>query len=124
MTPEAYEPDRAKQLRILLWVVLAAAATMAAIAAFLLLDPGRVVDSRQVLLVLMLPAGLLAVLGGATLWLLAAERPAARLTSPVTAVVAVGVGLLLSRSGPGLLVGVVGIMLLLISVLPGREPDA
>lgn len=124
MNLQAYEPDRARQLRILLCVVLAAAATMGAVAAFLLFVPGRVVDTRQILLVLVLPAAVLAGLGGATLWLLAAEQPAARLTSPVTAVLAVGVGLVLSRSGPGFLVAVVGIMLLLISVLPGREPDA
>lgn len=76
------------------------------------------------MLVLLLPAAVLGVLGGATLWLLATERSAARLTSPATAIFAMGVGLMLSRSGPGLLIGVVGIMLLLISVLPGREPDA
>ena len=119
-----YEPDRSRQLRILLYVVAAAAATMLALAGYLLLAPGRVVDTSQVLLVLALPGALLVLGASSSLWLLAVQSAAARLTTPATGLTTVAVGLLLSRTGPGLLVGLVGIMLLLISVLPGREADA
>jgi ascorbate-specific PTS system EIIC-type component UlaA len=121
MTAGAYEPDRARQLRILLWVVVAMGTFLALVAAVLLLVGG--VDVLQVLLVLVLPALVLLVLASWSMNLLEADRGGTRAAIVGTAVAAILEGLLLSRVGPGLLVGVVGILLLLVAVLPGREVE-
>ncbi len=113
-----YEPARARQLRILLWVVVGVAALMALAAVAFLLggsDPGLV------LLVVVLPAVVMLGLGAWTLRLLDRSDPRARWWVVGTASVVVLVGLLLSRTGPGMVVAVVGILLLLIAVLPGRD---
>ncbi|MCW2843613.1 MAG: hypothetical protein JWN22_1529 [Nocardioides sp.] len=119
MTARTYAPDRARQLRLLLWVVVAMATFLTLVAAVLLLVGG--VDVAQVLFVLVVPALVLLGLGSWSMSLLADDRAGARAAIVGTAVVAILEGLLLSRVGPGLLVGVVGILLLLVAVLPGRE---
>ncbi|WP_372727724.1 hypothetical protein [Nocardioides sp.] len=122
MIREPYEPDRARQLRILVMVVAAIAVALAGFGAFLVTDPGRVVDEGQVSVVLLLPGVLLGTLSAWSLVALARVSVVARVSVPATAAVAVLVGLMLSRTGPGMLIGLVGILLLLMSVLPGRDP--
>ena len=113
-----YEPARARQLRILLWVVVAAGALMALLAVGFLLGGS---DPVLVLLVVVLPALVMLALAARCLKLLATSDTRARSWVVVTASVVVLVGLLLSRTGPGVLVAVVGILMLLIAVLPGRD---
>lgn len=113
-----YEPARARQLRILLWVVVAAGALMALLAVGFLLGGS---DPVLVLLVVVLPALAMLALAARCLKLLASSDPRTRSWVVGTAAVVLLVGLLLSRTGPGALVAVVGILLLLIAVLPGRD---
>ena len=113
-----YAPQRVRQLRLLLWVAIGAALVLAGVAAVLLAGGG---DAPRVLLVLVLPAALLLVLAGAAQVLLARGHRAARALTAASGVVAVMTGLLLSRTGAGLLVAVVGVPLLLVAVLPGRD---
>lgn len=115
-----YAPDRARQLRLLLWVVVGAAVLLVLTAAVLLAGGGDVV---RVLLVLVLPGLLLLGLAAGSQALLARGSRAARPLTAATGVVAILTGLLLSRTGPGLLVAVVGVPLLLVAVLPGRDGD-
>ncbi|MFC4786458.1 hypothetical protein ACT8ZV_18425 [Nocardioides sp. MAHUQ-72] len=113
-----YEPARARQLRILLWVVVVVAALMA-VFALAFLAAGS--DPLLVLLVVALPAAVMLGLSARTLKLLGRADPRAGSWVVGTAWVVVLVGLLLSRTGPGLFVTIVGILLLLIAVLPGRD---
>ena len=113
-----YGPDRARQLRLLLWVVVAAAVLLLVVAAVLVTGgaaPG------SVLLVLALPGVLLLGLAAAALAGLARSAPAAKPLTAASAVLAILTGLLLSRTGAGLLFAVIGVPLLLIAVLPGRD---
>ncbi|GAA2143786.1 hypothetical protein GCM10009844_16590 [Nocardioides koreensis] len=114
-----YEPARARQLRILLRVVVGVAGLMTVFAVFFLLggsDPGLV------LMVVLLPAVLMLALAARTLKLLERSDPRARSWVVGTAWVVVLIGLLLSRTAPGIVVAAIGILLLLIAVLPGRDP--
>lgn len=117
MTDTLYPPDRARQLRILLWTAVAAAAVMTIVAAVLLLGGAPAV---RVIVVLLVPALMILALGALTLRLLGNQDPRARIAAISTGVVAVLVGLLLSRTGSGLLVAVIGILVLLFAALPGR----
>ncbi len=108
-----YAPDRVRQLRLLLWVVVGAAGLLA-LAAVLVVPVGSAA-------LVLRPAALLLALAVGSLALLARGTPAARPVIAATAVVAILVGLLLSRTGVGLLFALVGVPLLLIAVLPGRD---
>ncbi len=121
MSRGAYEPDRARQLTMLLRVVLGLVAIMLGWAGVILLGHGSV---GTALTVLVLPGVLLGVLAAASLRALAAGRPSARRLVPATGAVTVVIAVLLSQTAGGLLVAVVGVPLLLIAVLPGRDPDA
>ena len=113
-----YEPARARQLRILLRVVVGVAGLMTVFAVFFLLGGS---DPALVLAVVLLPAVLMLALAARTLKLLERSDPRARSWVVGTAWVVVLVGLLLSRTAPGIVVAVVGILMLLIAVLPGRD---
>ena len=115
-----YGPDRARQLRLLLWVAVGIAVLLVLAAAVLLAGGGDVV---RVLLVLAVPGLLLLGLAAGSQALLARGSLAARPLTAATGVVAILTGLLLSRTGPGLLVAVVGVPLLLVAVLPDRDED-
>ena len=120
MTRGAYEPDRARQLRILLRVVVLVVVLMLGWAGLILLGDG---SASTALRVLVLPGVLLGVLAVAALRALAAAGGSARLWAPATGAVSLLVALLLSRTAAGLLIAVVGVPLLLIAVLPGRDED-
>ena len=120
MTRPTYEPARVRQLRILLWVVLVVGAVLAVLALGYLLGGS---DPVLVLLVVVAPAVLMLGLGSKTLQLLGRGQPSARSWVIGTGCVVVLTGLLLSRTGPGLLLAVVGILLLLGGVLPARDAD-
>ena len=113
----SYGPERVRQLRLLLWVVVAAAVLLLVAAA--LVVPGG--DVSGVLLVLVLPGVLMLGLAGGSLVGLARSAAASRPLTAATAVVAILTGLLLSRIGPGLMFAVLGVPLLLVAVLPGRD---
>ncbi len=117
----SYDPQRARQLRLLLWVALGAALLLGLVAAVLLAGGA---DAGRVLVVLAAPAVLLAVLAAGSQVLLTRGHPAARVLSAATGVVAILIGLVLSRTGAGLLAVVLGVPLLLIAVLPGRDEPA
>jgi hypothetical protein len=117
-TRPPYGPDRARQLRLLLWV-LVVAAVLLVLAAALLTSSGS--SRGGALLVLALPGVLLLGLAAAALAGLARSLPAARPLTAASAVLAILTGLLLSRTGAGLLFAVIGVPLLLIAVLPGRD---
>ena len=130
MNRTPYEPARARQLRRLLKVVVGLGAVMVGYAAGLLIL--RDADAVVVLVVLVVPALLMLGLGGRALSVLGSGAGAERVWVTATAAATILVGVLLSRTGPGLLVGVAGILLLLFAVLPARdsghsepdEPDA
>lgn len=119
MTRKPYDPARARQLRILLRIVVVLAALMVAYAVLLLAvstaGPGLV------LLVLVLPAVVLLVLGRLSLGVLGRERPSARWWCAGTGLAMVAAGLLLSQVPPGFLLLLVGVLLTLVALLPGRE---
>ena len=119
MNRTPYEPARARQLRRLLKVVVGLGAVMIGYAAGLLIL--RDVDATVVLVVLVLPALLMLGLGGRSLAVLGSGAGAERVWVSATAAATILVGMLLSRTGPGLLVGVAGILLLLLAVLPARD---
>ena len=123
MNRTPYEPARARQLRRMLKVVVGAGAVMIGYAAGLLIL--RDADAAVVLVILVVPALLMLGLGGRALAVLGSGAGAERVWVSATAAATILVGVLLSRTGPGLLVGVAGILLLLLSVLPARdsEPD-
>lgn len=113
-----YTAERASQLRSLLWVAVGVAVLLVLAAAVLLAGGG---EAARVLLVLALPGLLLLALAAASQILLGRGSGAAKPVTAATGVVAILTGLLLSRTGPGLLVAVVGVPLLLVAVLPGRD---
>ena len=119
MNRTPYEPARARQLRRLLKVVVGLGAVMVGYAAGLLIL--RDANAAVVLVVLVLPALLMLGLGGRSLSVLGSGAGAERVWVPATAAATILVGVLLSRTGPGLLVGVAGILLLLLAVLPARD---
>ncbi len=121
MTRAAYEPDRARQLRILLRVVVGIVVVMLGWAGLTLAGHG---STATALRVLVLPGVLLGILAVGALRALASDRRSARVWVPAAGVVALVVALLLSQTVAGFLVAVVGVPLLLIGVLPGREADA
>jgi peptidoglycan/LPS O-acetylase OafA/YrhL len=115
-----YGAERARQLRWLLWAAVGVAVLLVLAAAVLLAGGG---EAARVLLVLALPGLLLLALAAASQALLARGAAAAKPVTAATGVVAILTGLLLSRTGPGLLVAVVGVPLLLVAVLPGRDEE-
>ena len=116
---QPYEPARLRQVRILLWVVVVGGAALAVAAAAYLLGGA---DPRLVLLVLALPSVLMLGLGAKTLQLVGRLDPGVKPWVVATAGVTILVALLLSRTSPGLLIGLVGVLLLLVGVLPSRDP--
>ena len=74
-----------------------------------------------VLLVVVAPAVLVLGLGAKSLQLLGRGQPQARSWVVGTGAVVVVTGVLFSRTGPGLLLTVVGILLLLVALLPARD---
>ena len=123
MNRAPYEPARARQLRMMLKVVCGLGAVMIGYAAGLLIL--RDTDVAVVLVVLVVPALLMLGLGGRSLAVLGSGAGAERVWVSATSAATILVGVLLSRTGPGLLVGVAGILLLLFAVLPVRDrgPD-
>ena len=118
MTRPPYEPARARQLRILLWVVVGVGVLLAVLALLYLLGGS---NPALVLLVVVAPAMLMLGLGSKSLQLLGRGEPQARSWVAGTAGVVVLTGVLFSRTGPGLLLTVVGILLLLVALLPARH---
>jgi hypothetical protein len=118
MTRKPYEPDRARQLRLLLVVVVVLVVLLLGWAALIVLGDGPV-DTAVGLLVV--PGVLLGLLAAGGLRALATGDGSARLWAPAAGGVAIVVALLLSRTVAGLLVGLIGVPLLLIAVLPGRD---
>ncbi len=117
---EPYVPDRARQLLITLWVVVGLGALLAALGAWWLVAGAPV---GLVVLLLLVPAVAMLTLAGWSRGLLRRGDGGARVAVPVTAAVTTLVGLLWSRSGPGVLIAVVGILLLLLALLPGRDDE-
>lgn len=122
MNRTPYEPTRANQLRKLLKVIVGLGAVMIGYAAGLLIL--RDTSAGLVLLVLVLPAVLMLVLGGRALSVLGSGAGAERVWVSATAAATILVGVLLSRTGPGFLVGLAGVLLLLLAVLPSRDREA
>lgn len=113
-----YEPERAQQLRILLRVVVGIVVLLLGWAGLILVGHGSTATAVRVLV---LPGVLLGVLAVGALRAVAAQSGSARAWVSAAGVVSLLVALLLSRTGVGLLVAVVGVPLLLIGVLPGRD---
>lgn len=113
-----YAPDRVRQLRILLWVVVSAAVVMVLLAAAYLVAGS---DPLPVLLALAVPGGLILGLGAKALALLSDGDPRAKIWVVGTAVVSILESVLLSTTAPGLLLGLFAVMLLLVAVLPARD---
>jgi hypothetical protein len=120
MTDFPYEPARVRQLRLLLWVVVAGAAVLGATAVAFLAAGNNPV---AVLLVLALPAVLMAGLAVRSMQLLARQAPSARRWLVGTAAFSLLVALWFANTLPGLLLGIFGLLLMFITVLPGRDTD-
>ena len=114
-----YEPARARQLRILIWVVVGLAAMLIAWAVFLLVAGG--VDPLVVLLLLVVPGLLMLAVGMRSQTLLGRGAPNARRWITTTGVITLLVGFQLSTTLPGMLVLVIGILTTLYALLPGRD---
>lgn len=117
-----YEPARARQLRILIWVVVGLAAMLIAWAVFLLIAGG--VDPLLLLLLLVVPGLLMLGVGMRSQTLLAKGAPNARRWITTTGIITLLVGLQLSTTLPGMLVLVIGILTTLYALLPGRDSGA
>jgi hypothetical protein len=118
VTRGPYEPERARQLRILLLLVLGVAVFLLGWAGMILAGHGSTANALRVLVV---PGLLLALLAAGALRALAADGGTARVWVAAAGAVTVVVALLLSRTFAGLLIAVIGVPLLLIGVLPGRD---
>ena len=118
MTRDPYEPERARQLRVLLLLVLGVAVFLLGWAAMILAGNGSTENALRVLIV---PGLLLGLLAAGALRALAADRGTARVWVAAAGAVTLVVALLLSRTFAGLLIAVIGVPLLLIGVLPGRD---
>ena len=113
-----YEPARAHQLGLVLWVVVAAGLALLAYGVLGLVNGSAV---GLVILVALLPALVLLTLASWSRGLLRQADPSARVAVTVTGAVTALVGLLYSRTGPGILIAVVGVLLVLLALLPGRD---
>ena len=118
MTRGPYEPERVRQLRILLLLVLGVAVFLLGWAGMILAGNGSTENALRVLIV---PGLLLGLLAAGALRALAADRGTARVWVAASGAVTLVVALLLSRTFAGLLIAVIGVPLLLIGVLPGRD---
>ena len=118
VTRAPYEPARARQLGIVLWVVVVAGLALVAYGVLGLVSGAAV---GRVILVALLPALVLLVLASWSRGVLRESDPAARRAVTTTGVATVLVGVLYSQVGPGILIAVVGILLLLLALLPGRD---
>lgn len=114
----SYAPDRVRQLRILLWMAIGGALLLVVAAALLPLGGA---DPLGSLVAFALPGLLLLGLAAAAQTQLGPGTAAARPLTAATGVLAVLVALWLSATGVGLLFALVGVPLLLIAVLPGRD---
>ena len=115
---EPYEPARARQLGMVLWLVVAAGLALVGYGVLGLVSGAAV---GRVILVALVPALALLVLASWSRGVLRDGDPAARRATTITADATIVVGLLYSQVGPGILVAVVGILLLLLARLPGRD---
>ena len=120
MTDFPYEPARVRQLRLLLWVVVAGAALLAVTAVSFLVGGNNPV---AVLLLLALPAVLMAGLAARSMQLLARQAPSARRWLVGTAAFSLLVALWFASTLPGLLLGIFSLLLMFITVLPGRDTE-
>jgi hypothetical protein len=117
-----YEPARARQLRILVWVVVGLAAMLIAWAVFLLIAGG--VEPLVLLLLLIVPGLLMLAVGMRAQTLLGRGAPNARRWITSTGIITLLVGFQLSTTLPGMLVLVIGILTTLYALLPGRDSGA
>ena len=76
-----------------------------------------------VLFLLLVPALLMTGLSAWSISLLSEDRARARVVVPASGVVAILVGILYSRVGPGILIAVAGLLLLFFALLPARESE-
>jgi hypothetical protein len=120
VTSEPYQQVRVRPLRMLCWVVVSIGVVMVLLAVVYLVagaDPGAV------LFLLLIPALLMTGLSAWSISLLSENRPRARIVVPAAGVVTILVGVMYSRVGPGILIAVAGILLLLFALLPARESE-
>jgi hypothetical protein len=116
--PEPYEPARARQLGIVLWLVVAAGLVLVAYGVLGLVTGAAV---GRVILVALLPALVLLTLASWSRGVLRDGDAGARRAITICGIATLLVGVLYSQVGPGILIAVVGILLLLLALLPGRD---
>ncbi|GAB3763599.1 hypothetical protein FB382_001160 [Nocardioides ginsengisegetis] len=121
--PPPYDRGRARQLRMMLYAVLASATVMVILAVALLIHTGDDASTGVVLLVVLVPALVLLGLSVRTLALLALADRRVKMWVTASGTAAILDGLLLTRVGVGWVLIVVGVLLVLVGALPGRDPD-
>ena len=121
--PPPYDRARARQLRMMLYAVLASATVMVILAVALLIHTGDDASTGVVLLVVLVPALVLLGLSVRTLALLALADRRVKMWVTASGTAAILDGLLLTRVGVGWVLIVVGVLLVLVGALPGRDPD-
>jgi len=117
---EPYHQGRVRPLRTLCWVVVSIGVVMVLLGGVYLVagaNPGAV------LFLLLIPALMMTGLAAWSIALLSENRPRARIVVPTGAAATILVGIMYSRVGPGVLIGVVGVLQLLFALLPARDPD-
>ncbi|NYD42255.1 hypothetical protein [Nocardioides panaciterrulae] len=117
---EPYVPERARQLLMTLWVVVALGGWLLVWGVWLLFAGAAV---GLVVMLVLLPAIAMLTLAGWSRGVLHEGDASARVAVPVTATVTTVAGLLLSSRVTGVLLLLVGILLLLLALLPGRDDD-
>jgi hypothetical protein len=117
---EPYQQVRVRPLRMLCWLVVSIGVVMVLLGVVYLVagaNPGAV------LFLLLIPGLLMTGLSAWSISLLSENRARARIVVPAAGVVTVLVGVMYSRVGPGILISVAGILLLLFALLPARESE-
>jgi hypothetical protein len=117
---EPYQQVRVRPLRMICWVVVSIGVVMVLLGVVYLVagaNPGAV------LFLLLIPALLMTGLSAWSITLLSEDRARARIVVPAAGVVTILVGVMYSRVGPGILIAVAGILLLLFALLPARESE-
>jgi hypothetical protein len=117
---EPYQQVRVRPLRMLCWVVVSIGVVMVLLGVVYLVagaNPGAV------LFLLLVPALLMTGLSAWSISLLSEDQARARIVVPAAGVVTILVGVMYSRVGPGILIAVAGILLLLFALLPARESE-
>jgi hypothetical protein len=120
VSPEPYQQVRVRPLRMLCWVVVSIGVVMVLLGVVYLVagaNPGAV------LFLLLIPALLMTGLSAWSISLLSEDRARARIVVPAAGLVTILVGVMYSRVGPGILIAVAGILLLLFALLPARESE-